>query len=272
MIFTGTEKELGDFITDINKLHKTFKFTYEYSVQSITYLDLVIYKGLRYKRDQILDTRTHTKDTDTFQYLAIDSCHPKSTFKGLIKGEFLRYARTCNNKHDFNTKANFFTLKLQKRGYKKQEIIDIYNEVEHENRFSYLQNKAVIANKKLLYVTTYSPHIKTSAIKRALTLNWEMIENNQFLRSHFPEKPTIAYRRNPNLKDILVRSKINTEKNMQARVVSHDKTEDNPPMQSNERLITDNVISQSDMNTTGQGDPNISLLASLLEEQYTYCE
>ena len=48
--------------------------------------------------------------------------------------------------------------------------------------------------------------------KRALTVNWEMIENNQFLRPHFPQKPTRAYRRNTSLKDILVRSKINTEK------------------------------------------------------------
>ena len=60
MVYTGTEKELWDFTTNINELHQTFKFLYEYSAQSITYLDLVIYKGLKYSREQILDTRTHT--------------------------------------------------------------------------------------------------------------------------------------------------------------------------------------------------------------------
>ena len=94
---TETQNQLHEFITNINKLHETFKFSYEFRPHTISYFDLDIFKGHKYTNERILDTRTHTKATDTFQYLSRNSCHPISTFKGLSKGKFLRYARTCNN-------------------------------------------------------------------------------------------------------------------------------------------------------------------------------
>ena len=53
-----------------------------------------------------------------------------------MKGELLRYARTCNNTQDFNKKVEFFTQKLQKRGYNTTETMQTKKEVEHINRES----------------------------------------------------------------------------------------------------------------------------------------
>ena len=94
MVYIGTNNELDKFIHTINELHPTFKFSFENSQQSITFLDVQIFKGPRYDQQQILDMRTHTKNTDTFQYLHRESCHPSATFKGFVKGEILRYTRT----------------------------------------------------------------------------------------------------------------------------------------------------------------------------------
>ena len=218
MIYTGTQNQLHEFITNINGLHETFKFSYEFSPHTISYLDLDIFKSHKYTNERILDTRTHTKATDTFQYLSRNSCHPIRTFKGLIKGELLRYARTCNNNEDFISKVHFFTQKLQRRNYKKAEITQIIREVKHTERDTYLKNKNKTSkkdeDKKIIYTTRYSPYIKTTDIKKALTLNWDIIENNTVLAAQFPQKPIIAYRRNKNLKDTLIKTKMNITNNV----------------------------------------------------------
>ena len=44
MIWTGTEKEFLDFMAEINKLHKTIKFTcsYDFTNKSTTFLDTTV--------------------------------------------------------------------------------------------------------------------------------------------------------------------------------------------------------------------------------------
>ena len=117
MIHTGTENELKQFIHTTNELHPTFKFTFETSQQELTFLDVEVFKGQKYNHNGILDLRTHTKPTDTFQYLHRKSWHPTATFKGFIEGEMLRYCRKCNNENDFNKKVSLFTGKLIERKY-----------------------------------------------------------------------------------------------------------------------------------------------------------
>ena len=43
------------------------KFTAESSDKEIAFLDTRIYKGARFEKESILDTRTHFKPTETFQ-------------------------------------------------------------------------------------------------------------------------------------------------------------------------------------------------------------
>ena len=163
LIYMGTEHKLHDFITNINEMRPTFKFSFESSSHQVTYLDLDIYKGQRYNKENVLDIKTHTKPTDTFQFLHRESCHPTATFKGLIKGETVRYIRTCNNKEDFNHKVNTFKAKLLERGYKQQEITQIIGEANHDTRQTQLKDQKTTSstNNKLVFTTTYNPHIKT---------------------------------------------------------------------------------------------------------------
>ena len=67
IIYNGTETELDNFLKEINNMHQTYKFTMESSKNKVTYLDLEIFKGHRHSQTGILDIRTHTKQTDTFQ-------------------------------------------------------------------------------------------------------------------------------------------------------------------------------------------------------------
>ena len=93
VFWTGSLAQLEDFIQFINTLHGSLKFTYEASVQSIQFLDLVIYKGKRFDETGILTIKCHTKKTETGQFLHRSSCHPQPVFDGFPRSEIIRYAK-----------------------------------------------------------------------------------------------------------------------------------------------------------------------------------
>ena len=67
------------------------------------------------------------------------------------------------------------------------------------------------------------------------------LEKDSTLRNLFPESPIIAYKRNKNLKDTLVKTKFTEVKKQKTNKPDHQ--------------------------TDSQRDPNIDILASLFEEQ-----
>ena len=151
--------------------------------------------------------------------------------------------RTCNNEADFNRKVKFFKEKLLTRGYTEKELSQITTRIQHTNRPSVLENTRSGLDKydKLVFTTSFNPCIETTQLKRALVQHWDKIEQDATLRKLFPEKPLIAYKRNKNLKDTLVRAKLNTN--------------------------SEQKLEATQCKTRPKLDRNISILASLLEEQ-----
>ena len=45
MIWTGSEQELLDFMSDLNEKHPCIKFKFKYSLTKIEFLDALFYKG-----------------------------------------------------------------------------------------------------------------------------------------------------------------------------------------------------------------------------------
>ena len=74
MIWTGSEQELLDFMSDLNKNHCSIKFEFKYSQTKIKFLDVLVYKG----HNIMLQTRIYRKQTDRQNYLDARSEHPKS--------------------------------------------------------------------------------------------------------------------------------------------------------------------------------------------------
>ena len=89
MICTGKTKctsEKGLFIEKAYKFHPNIKFTAEMLENEITFLDTVVFKGERLKKEAILDIKTYYKPTETFQYTHFNSCHPPG-----VKNDSLNY-------------------------------------------------------------------------------------------------------------------------------------------------------------------------------------
>ena len=60
---TSIEK-IEEFILEANSFHPTIKFTAEIAETETTFLDTKVYKGDRFRKESILDVRTHFKPTD----------------------------------------------------------------------------------------------------------------------------------------------------------------------------------------------------------------
>ena len=63
IIWTGTDEQLMSFMTKINSLHPTIKFTHEADDNELTFLDMTIYKGPNLHNTGLLDIKTHIKKT-----------------------------------------------------------------------------------------------------------------------------------------------------------------------------------------------------------------
>ena len=68
-----------------NNHHQTIKYTAEISTTETTFLDTIVYKGERFRSENILDIKTHFKPTETFQYTYFSACHPTATKRGFVK-------------------------------------------------------------------------------------------------------------------------------------------------------------------------------------------
>lgn len=80
-IWPGNKDTLLSFISRLNSTHTTLKFTFDLSFSSVSYLDLRLYKGDRFKETGILDIEPFYKPTCTYQYLHIASAHPPAPTK-----------------------------------------------------------------------------------------------------------------------------------------------------------------------------------------------
>ena len=90
------------------------------------------YRGTRFAKEAILDTRTYCKPTETFQYTHFKSCHRPGVKKGFFKGEGLRLLRTNSSEETFKENIKKFKLRLQARGY----LYNLIDKTLSEFRFS----------------------------------------------------------------------------------------------------------------------------------------
>ena len=213
MFWNNTEEKLNEFLTYINTLHDTLKFTFEYSKSQVTFLDLEIFKGPRFQQTNTLDMRTHTKKIDSFMYLPPTSAHPKSVFKGFLKGETIRHVRNTSNYLEFEEKKSKFQNRLLDRGYKSKETKIILESTDFKHRKHFIQQAGLGKNRKrknsipLVFTTTFNPSFQY--LHKIIPIHWdEYINQDKELKEIFSDKPMISYRRNKNLGDFLTRAKL----------------------------------------------------------------
>ena len=96
----------------LNCYHPTIKFTAEYSMVKINFLDVTVMK----KGNQLV-TDLYVKLTDTHQYLHDSSCHVSHWIKSIPLSQALRLKRICSGNAFFNKWFRELEIWLKERGY-----------------------------------------------------------------------------------------------------------------------------------------------------------
>ena len=194
--------EVNGFISILNSLDENIKFTFESSEQSISFLNLFIYKD-----EGKIKTDVFYKDTDSHDYLPFNSCHPRHTKKNI---PFTLSRMICSIVTD-PTRREFRLQELEtwllKAGYPMgliksaaKKFIDVdpntlWEKVVHEN------------DDLLVFVQTNNP--RNPKIYGDLLKNINFLKSTQKYGNTFKGVKVIKSERQPsNLKSLLVHSNI----------------------------------------------------------------
>ena len=148
--------------------HNSIKFTHHISKDCVPFLDLEIYKGDRFKESGILDVRPHFKDTNRFQYLQYSSAHPRSTFRGTVKGELTRILRASSNEESYTKAVKLLTTKFRARGYPRELLRQVTTQVPFTSRATTLEEKDTHKTDCVPLIASHSDQTPKSELVKAL--------------------------------------------------------------------------------------------------------
>ncbi len=100
IIWTHGRAELDKFVTHLNQVHPTLKFTCTSSTTQVSFLGTLVIK-----EGHTIHTDLYVKPTDTHMYLHYGSCQPTHTKTGGPYGQLLRVRRICTKLSDFQKHA-----------------------------------------------------------------------------------------------------------------------------------------------------------------------
>ena len=172
-------------------------FTISSSQESTTFLDLEIYKGHRFRRCGILDTKLHIKPTNPQTFLHFSSCHPAPTFATIIKCELLRALRATSDVENFTIIVSQLLKRFLERGYPKQLFMQVADTLTFGQRQDLLTShpKQGLLPNVTIYSIRHHPAIASSDI-------WQILFDEET-----PFEPMIVRPRPPSTRDALVRAK-----------------------------------------------------------------
>ena len=115
-IWTKGEERLREFMEFINSFHNTIKFTFNWSSEQVSFLDVNVVL-----RNGIVSTDLYSKPTDKHQYLFHTSCHPNPCNSSSF-GQALRIRLICTTNAFFEKRARELCDYLVQRGYNKDHV------------------------------------------------------------------------------------------------------------------------------------------------------
>lgn len=123
LIWTHSLADFQKFFQSINSAQTHINLKADIQTSSIEFLDVQVFKGPRFLRSGILDTKVYFKPTNSLALLHYTSYHPKATFRGIVKSQFIRYTRICNNIDDAKSAMDTLSKALTSRNYPVRSLL-----------------------------------------------------------------------------------------------------------------------------------------------------
>ena len=136
MLWDDITSALDTFLIFLNSRMSSIKFTMDQDPYCITFLDLEIYKGPRFNSEGVLDIKSFKKPQT---FLHFESCHPRSIFTTIVKGEIVRALRASSDPPTFSAAISQLLNRFQERGYPKPLLLEIASTICYGHRPSLIQ-------------------------------------------------------------------------------------------------------------------------------------
>ena len=199
-IYPAGPTEAQGFLSFLNDQHPTIKFTADISQKTVHFLDVEITVGQKGE----LHTSLYRKPTDTYRYLHYNSFHPTHQKKAIPYSQFIRVRRVCSDKRDFYRYTDEMIQALALRKYPMKLLLDARKKASQTERSTLLNPPPrPVTEKNIPLIVTFDP--QHSHISSGLTTVKFLLDQ---VRPPLNAKPMLTFRRNNNLKNLLVRSKL----------------------------------------------------------------
>ena len=200
-VFICTDEELEKFTEWINSIHPTIKFTCDSNPSGIPFLDTFVTI-----RDNKLVTKPHTKPTDNKQYILPSSCHPKHIIRSIPYSQALRIKRICTDHQTLIEELENLRGYFLNRKYSPHIVNDAINKVLRSPTQAHktappTKTKQEQPIPSVLVVTFHPNNPPFQATINDIWLKYEKLINQLI------GKPLVAYKRPPNLKDMLTKAR-----------------------------------------------------------------
>lgn len=199
-VWTESELEFRNFINHLNQFDHSIKVKHTLHSSEVTFLDTVTYKGNDFAKTHHLQFKVHFKETDTHALLHKKSFHPKHTFKGVIKSQLLRFQRISSKTEEFWWSTRTLFGALRRRGYSRSFLrgcLKGFLTCNTQRKQIQLEDVEMIP-----MVSTFSN--SSVILNRRVKENfYKFMGEGEILHGH---RIISAYKKNPNLRDLLVRA------------------------------------------------------------------
>ena len=215
LIWPGTAAQLKEYENFLNSIIPGITVCLVAKENINEFLDTRTYKYRTPENKYLVKTKIFFKSTDTHQLLHKKSYHPKHTFKGLLKSQFIRFKRISSFKIEYEEACRTLGRVLQKRGYSSRLFRTIKRQVWQDNTNTEVGTALNTQEKPLQLLPVITHYDKISS---TLNRKWKaIVANNSVLNGHF--RTISAYRIHKNLSQHLTRSALSsyiTEENTSA--------------------------------------------------------
>ena len=194
-------KQHLDFNNFAKNFHPAVKFTYEISEKSVTFLGMKI--SLKQGK---LTISGHNKSTDSHSYLDYRLPHNTSTKSSIPFSQFLRLRRLCSDDADFEEKAEEMVSFFLQRQYlentvrKKKKALDQVRPIPRPK--TQQPNSKTAADERPIMNLLYKP--STIRVRNTILSNCSLLQARTEVAKIFSRPPLIAYKRDTNIRDMLV--------------------------------------------------------------------
>ena len=172
MIWTKSEKDLIEFLNELNTKHTSIKFEFKYLRQQIEFLGTLVYIDNNNK----LQTTLYKKPTDRQNYLHSKSEHSYSLKKSIAYSQALRIKRICSTQNEFEKHSSNLLQQLKKKGYHHDTLKEQIEKARVQERTLPLNKNPQEVKQSIPISITYNRTLPK--IKSIVHKHWHVLQVN----------------------------------------------------------------------------------------------